>query len=533
MKRKFSTITVTVLCSVALVVGMQINTLISGDNIFEQINKFKDVLSLTEKYYVEDVDTPKLVEAAINGLLTQLDPHSVYIPASQLPKITEDFRGTFEGIGIEYDVIGETLFVVSPIFGGPSEALGIQAGDKIVKINDTSCIGIKREEVPKKLRGPKGTHVKVSILRAGEKDLLEFDIIRDKIPIYSVDASIMIDKEVGYIHVNRFMERTNAEFVEAVNKLRGMGMKKLVLDLRGNPGGYLDQAFRMANEFLPKGKKIVYTKARRSEFDEEYISDGLGHVVDIPVVILINHGSASASEIVSGAIQDWDRGLIVGETSFGKGLVQRQFELSDKSAVRLTIARYYTPSGRLIQRPYDNKDVTAYRKVVDDSEEGENIEHTVESDSSRPVFTTASGRKVFGGGGITPDYIVKQEKLTGYSVDLFRKNVFFDFSTKFMDRRGKELRAKYEKNIEKFLEEFVIDDEIMEEFRALADKKDVKFIEEDYKKDSAYIRAYIKSQIARNIWGNDGRFRVLLVEDVQFQKAITLFPEAQRIAGLQ
>jgi carboxyl-terminal processing protease len=533
MKRKFSTISVTILCTLALLLGMHITTLISGDNIFEQINKFKDVLSLTEKFYVDDVDTPKLVESAINGLLSQLDPHSVYIPASQLPKINEEFRGTFEGIGIEYDVIGDTLYVVSTIFGGPSEALGILAGDKIVKINDTSCVGIKRDEVPKKLRGPKGTRVKVSIVRAGEPELIEFEIIRDKIPIYSVDVAYMVNKDVAYIHINRFMERTNQEFVEAVEKLRSKGMKKLILDLRGNPGGYLDQAFRMANEFLPKGKKIVYTKARRSEFDEEYISTGDGHAIDIPLIVLINHSSASASEIVSGAIQDWDRGLIVGETSFGKGLVQRQFELGDKSALRLTIARYYTPSGRLIQRPYDNKDFREYRQVKDDEEEGENIDHTQESDSTRPVFKTSSGRKVLGGGGITPDYIVKEERFTTYTADLFRKGVFFDYSTKYLERNGKQLRQKYEKDVERFVEDFKVSDEMLNEFTDLAEKKGVKMNEEQFQKDQTYIKTQIKARIARNIWGNEGYFPVLLTEDVQFQKALTLFPEAQRIAGLR
>ncbi|TAK57176.1 MAG: S41 family peptidase, partial [Bacteroidetes bacterium] len=356
MKKRFSVPITAFLCFVALLLGMQLNSLISGDNLFEQLNKFKEVVSLTEKFYVEDVDTPKLIEAAINGALGELDPHSIYIPPKQLERVNEDFQGAFDGIGIEFDIINDTLLVVTPIAGGPSEALGIMAGDKIVKINDTSSVGITRENVPKKLRGPKGTHVKVTIVRADEKDPIEFDITRDKIPLYSVDVSFKVNGEVGYIRVNRFSVTTHDEFVRAVEKLKAQGMRKLLLDLRDNPGGYLDQAFKMADELLPGGKKIVYTKARVPQFSEEYSSTGRGSVSGIPLVILVNRGSASASEIVSGAVQDWDRGLVVGETTFGKGLVQRQYELPDKSAFRLTIAKYYTPSGRLIQRPYDNAD---------------------------------------------------------------------------------------------------------------------------------------------------------------------------------
>ena len=545
MKKRFSALTVFILCCLALFLGTQFSSVISGDNIFEQLGKFKDVLSLTEKYYVDTVDTQKLVEAAINGLLTQLDPHSVYIPPSQLPKITEDFQGSFEGIGVEFDVINDTLIVISPISGGPSEALGILGGDKIVKINDTSCVGIKRDDVPKKLRGRKGTHVSVSIIRAGEKNPIEYDIVRDKIPIYSVDASFIYGEDIGYIRINRFAQTTHDEFVDAAMKLHSQGMKKLVLDLRDNPGGYLDQAFKMADELLPKGKKVVYTKARRSEFDEEYISSGNGKLVDVPLVILVSHGSASASEIVSGAVQDWDRGLIAGETTFGKGLVQRQFDLPDKSAFRLTIARYYTPSGRLIQRPY-GKDIASYRAgAIEDSVEGENIEHNEEilsngmlkssgamRDSTRPEFKTASGRTVYGGGGVTPDYIIKADHVTSYTVDLRRKNIFRDYVENYMDRNGMLIRKQYETNLEKFAREFNVSDAMLKEFVDFASVKGVVLNGDQYKKDVEYIKDLIKGRIAHDIWGLQGDVRVLLTHDNQFQKSITLFPEAEKIAGL-
>lgn len=533
MIKRFSIGTVLILMGLALFLGTQLTSVISGDNIYIQFNKFKDVLSLTEKYYVDEVSTKDLVEGAINGLLSKLDPHSVYIPASQLQRVEEEFRGSFEGIGIEFDVLNDTLIVVSPIVGGPSEALGILAGDKIIKINDTSAIGIKREDVPKKLRGPKGTRVKVSILRSGIKETLEFEIIRDKIPLYSVDVSYMVDDEIGYVSVNRFSATTRDEFSAALKKLKDRGMKKLLLDLRNNPGGYLEQAYLMADLLLPPGKKVVYTKARRSEFNEEYISRGTSEFQNIPIIVLINHGSASASEIVSGAIQDWDRGLVVGETSFGKGLVQRQFELPDSSAFRLTIAKYYTPSGRLIQKPF-GKDIVEYRKkVMDfDEEEIDNIEHKIEGDTTRPKFLTAKGRTVYGGGGITPDYIIKSEKLTNYTAQLRAKAVFLEFAKNFFDRQGNAFRKNYEENFKKFLKEFEIDEEMLTEIVEIGRKKGVELNKEEYEKDKKFIKALAKAQIGRNLWGNEGSYPVIHQEDEQFKKGITLFPEAAKIANL-
>lgn len=532
MKKRFSLATLGIFFVVALFLGMQLNSVISGDNIFEQLNKFKDVLSLTEKFYVDDIDTQKLVEAAITGMLTTLDPHSVYIPASQLPKITEEFQGSFEGIGVEYEVINDTLIVVSPVSGGPSEALGILAGDKILRIDDTTCIGIKRDDVPKKLRGPKGTHVKVSISRSGQKNLIDFDITRDKIPLYSVDVSYMVTKDIGYVSVNRFAQTTHDELLAALNKLRGEGMKKLIIDLRNNGGGYLEQAYKMADELLPKGKKVVYTKGRRTEFNEDYTSAG-GNFPDVSLIVLVNHGSASASEIVSGAIQDWDRGLIVGETTFGKGLVQRQIDLPDKSAFRLTIARYYTPSGRLIQRPY-GKDFSEYSRepFEKDEVEGENVEHSEESDSARPVFKTAAGRKVLGGGGITPDYIVKYNRFTDYSGSLFSKGLFVEYANRYLDGKGRTVREKFGSDLPAFQEKFEVTDDMMQDILDLAKTKGVEFKKDQYEKDLPRLKAEVKGRIGRNLFGNEGWFRNRNDVDNQFQKALTLFPEAEKIAGL-
>lgn len=342
----------------------------------------------------------------------------------------------------------------------------------------------------------------------------------------------MVTDKIGYVSVNRFSQTTQEEFVNALTKLRSQGMEKLILDLRNNPGGYLEQAYKMADELLPKGKKIVYTKGRRQEFNEEYVSAG-GRFTDVLLIILVNHGSASASEIVSGAVQDWDRGLIVGETTFGKGLVQRQFELPDKSAFRLTIARYYTPSGRLIQRPY-GKDISQYRNepYEKEEEEGENIEHKEESDSGKIVFKTSAGRKVFGGGGITPDYIIKAERASTQLVQMLGKGIFAEEKMVFMDRNGTQLRSEYENELRKFNTEFNVTDNEIKELLAIAKKKDLTIDDVQFEKDRKYIEARLKAEIARAIWGNEGWYTVMRSQDVQYQKALTLFPEAEKITGL-
>ncbi len=530
MRKRFSLLTVSMLVVLSLIAGSVLNQLISGDNIYDQINKFKDVLSMAQKVYVEDVDTGKLTEAAIRGMLGELDPHSVYIPASEMQRIKEDFQGSFEGIGIEFAVLNDTLVVVTPIVGGPSEALGIEAGDKIVKINDTSAIGITQDMVPKKLRGPKGTRVKVSILRAGMKNLLDFDIVRDKIPLYTVDAAFMVGDDVGYVAVTRFSATTHSEFVEAVSGLKKEGMKRLVLDLRFNGGGYLEQAFKMADELFPRGKKIVYTKGRRAEFNEEYVSSGSARFADVALVILVNNASASASEIVSGAVQDWDRGLVVGETTFGKGLVQRQYDLPDGSGFRITTARYYTPSGRLIQRPFDGDRNRYQREALErNEEEGENLMHTAEKDSTKPKFKTAGGRVVYGGGGITPDYIVRAERLGEYAAQLRMKQVYLDFANKYLDVNGTMVRRMYRDSRE-FAEKFQVDGSMLETLNSMAKAKGIQFNQQTYEKDVRFVKLLVKAAIAKALWGNAGQTRVMLQDDIQFKKAISLFPEAEKIS---
>lgn len=510
----------------AIIAGMKIQTAMSDDKVDEQARKFKEVLNITSRYYVDNIDTQKLTEAAIKGMLEELDPHSIYISSDQLKRVNEEFQGSFEGIGVEFDVINDTLTVVSPISGGPSEKLGILAGDKIVKIDGASCVKISREDVPKKLRGQKGTQVKLNIVRYGLKDQLEFTVTRDKIPLYSVDASFMFDNEIGYVKVSRFAATTYDEFMQAMNKLKGQGMKKVILDLRSNPGGYLEQAFRMASEFLPAGKKIVYTKSRIREFEEEYASSG-GSFANIPLVLLINEGSASASEIVAGAIQDWDRGIIVGETSFGKGLVQRQFDLSDGSAFRVTTARYYTPSGRTIQKPYEGG---KYKNpMMLDTLEGDNFAHDKDTkDTTRPEFKTFGGRTVFGGGGITPDYFEKLDTLTRYTVQLRRINAIYEFTEKYMANNRKSIESKYKSYLE-FKKGFTVTQDMLDGLVSLAKSRNIEFDKAGFDHDREFLTTSLKAQIARDIWGNEGYYALFMYSDEQVTKAISLFDYAVKL----
>lgn len=552
MKRYFFIVAGVVL---GLTLGFLITPLISTDNIFQQVKKFDRVLNIVSKNYLEPVDTQKLTESAIKGLLDELDPHSVYITAEEMKRVNEDFQGSFEGIGVEFDIINDTITIVSPIPGGPSEALGIQSGDKIVKIDGKSAVGLSRSDVPKKLKGPKGTVVEVDIKRQGVQNLLHFSITRDKIPLNTIDIAFIVPgTDIGVIKVNRFAATTHDELVEALQKLSSQGMKKLVLDLRGNPGGYLNQAFLMAEEFLPKGDTIVYTQGNLPEFNEVYISSGYSRYLDLPLIVLVNAGSASASEIVSGAIQDLDRGLIVGETTFGKGLVQRQYDLGDGSAIRVTIAKYYTPSGRCIQRPYSDKD--KYRKLIGrlELEEGSYIydgynkiveqvhklnltakkdEEKISIDSL-PIYRTRKKRVVFGGGGITPDYIIKADRdtLTNLGVEIRNKNLYLSFCTDAFQNEIKKIKQEYS-TFQDFVDRFIITEKMLSKFKEFIISKDVKFDENLWKADKEFIELSFKIQIARTIWPRSEYLVLYYTIDKQFQKALELFPEAMKIAGLK
>ncbi len=535
MKSKFSIPFFVIILTIGIVLGTQVDKIFSDDNLHEGITKLDDVLIYTQKYYVDQVDTPKLVEAAINGMLGKLDPHSIYIPASEMEAVDESFRGDFEGVGIEFQVVDDTIVVVSPISGGPSEALGIKSGDRIIKINGKDAIGYSNEKIIEKLRGKAGTKVKVTIYRYGKLDLLNYEITRDKIPLHSVDTHFMIDNKTGYISLSRFSETTYVEVSDALNDLKNDGMKQLIFDLRGNPGGLLNQAVEVADLFINGNKKIVYTKGRISKFDEEFDASKSSPYEKIPLIILVNNGSASASEIVSGAVQDWDRGLIVGETTFGKGLVQRQFELPDKSAFRLTVSRYYTPSGRLIQRDYkDLKNREDYYNDVGgkNENEGNNLYHSAEKDSSLPKYKTHSGRTVYGVGGITPDYIVKSAEITGYTTDLLKNNIFYQYILNYLDDHENSIKAKY-KTLDDFKNNFNFSEKDIWDFIDFSSSKGVKYSKKDFDNDKSYILTRLKAQIARDYWKNKGWYEEILSVDNQLLKATTLFGEAKELANIK
>ncbi len=521
--------------TIGIAFGIGIQRTFFDDNLSNSIVKFNDVLTYTDKYYVEKVNTQKLVVAAINGMLKKLDPHSVYIPPKQLLNVEESFHGGFSGIGIEFQIVNDTLMIVSPINGGPSQKLGILPGDRIVKINGKSAIDLTDDEVRNKLRGKAGSHVSITVIRYGVKNSIKYIITRAKIPLYSVDTYFMYNNKTGYVEVNRFSETTFDELSKALSSLKKKGMKQLILDLRGNPGGYLNQAVKVVNLFIDNNRKIVYTKGRRTEFDEVYDATNPAPYKNLPLIILVNRGSASASEIVSGAMQDWDRALIVGETTFGKGLVQRQFELPDSSALRLTVAHYYTPSGRLIQRNYKGLSWAQYYKDAGAENEptGNNLEHTIEYNNKLPVFHTHDGRIVYGDGGITPDYIVKADSLTKFTIDLLRNNILYQFVLSYLNSNKKRIESLYGNNLKKFIVNFSFSPKDMNDFLAFSKSKGVKIKLNEYKRDENYIKARLKAQIARNFWNNKGWYEEMIRHDNQFLKAVTLFSEAKQLEKLK
>lgn len=491
-------------------------------NAYKNVVKLSRVIDLVSQTYVEDVNADKLIDDAIVGALKGLDPHSVYIPPKEMTAVKEEFQGNFEGIGVQFEVVNGILTVVTPIPGTPSDRLGIMAGDRIVKIDGVPTKGITTDEVPKKLRGPKGSIVKVTIERPGMKDLLEYDIVRDKIPLYSVDAKFMLDDKTGFIRFNRFAETTNEEIEQALQELDAQGMKQLVLDLRNNGGGYLDQAHMIADKFLPGGKMVVYTKGRIPNSSRDYYSSGKSSFRTMPIVVLINRGSASASEIVAGALQDLDRAVIVGERSFGKGLVQSQYDLGDGSAVRVTTARYYTPSGRLIQRPYDGKSTEEYYTEVRHLD-------TLHTDSSK-VYFTGKGRKVFGGGGIVPDHTLSNDTITSYYAKLFSKGVFRDFSNEYLEKNGPSLREQYKSKFRDFAVGFSISDDDWRRILEMGIQKGLPVEEAMAQTDKDDMKNLIKGEVARFLYGSLEAAQVRLMNDHMILQAVQFFDDARKFS---
>lgn len=513
---------------VFLVVGVLAGSLFLGNvfaytkNIYSQLGVFNQVLGFVNDNYVEDVDGEEIMTGAITGLLKELDPHSNYLDPDRFKRMQERNRGNYFGIGISFEIVEGFITVISPIEGSPSHKLGLRSGDRIVKIDDESAKGITQEEVFDKLRGEKGTTVHITIQREGDSELLEFDIVRDEIPIFSVPWSFMLDDRTGYVRMIRFSATTSDELDRALSKLESAGMQQLVLDLRGNTGGYLNEAIEVVDKFLPANKKVVYTRGRLPDSNEDYFTTGRGRHTQFPIITMVDHGSASASEIVSGALQDWDRSLVVGQTTFGKGLVQRQYRLKNQGALLLTVARYHTPSGRLIQRDYSDRD-----KYLD--ERVEDIEAEAESDSAlaaRPKFHTALNRTVYGGGGITPDiHIDKRYLLTELEQQLTQKRAFFEFANHFVVQRRPAVT-----DFPSFRTGFDLGPEDMAEFREFLEDRKIEFDADSLAAHGDKIERDIKAEIARNLWGDNERYHILIEGDPALQEALTYMAKAEEMA---
>ena len=488
----------------------------------DQGEKYRELLHLLDSYYTDTVNKEKLTDMAIVKVLEELDPHSSYILAKDLKRTDEPLVANFEGIGVTFQLLRDTIIVLEVIPAGPSEKVGIQAGDKIVQINDSTIAGIKidNDGVIKRLRGPKGTKVKVGILRRSSDKLLPFTITRDKIPIYSIDAAYMADNTTGYIKLLRFSASSMTEFYTAVDKLKKQGMTDLILDLQGNTGGYLMTAIQLCNEFLADKELIVYTQGAHAK-REDYYSDNKGSMKDGKLIVLIDEGSASASEIFSGCVQDLDRGLVIGRRSFGKGLVQKPYSFPDGSVVRLTVAHYYTPSGRCIQRPYDKGKKDYYDEYTKRLKSGELFGSDTVSFPDSLSFLTKNHRKVYGGGGVVPEIFIPIDTSlnSSYYQGIRGKGILNSFCLEYVDKNRQKLKEHYP-NEEAFVKTFKVDEDMLEEMYKMGDKDSVKRNKDEMQRSKPLFLNQLKSLIARDMFDNVAFWRVANEMNDSYKKAV-------------
>ncbi len=497
-----------------------------------QMQKLLTTYRMIHGLYVDDVDANELVESSIVAMLKELDPHSAYISPEDVKKMNEPLQGNFDGVGIQFNVLDDSLIVISPIPGGPSEKVGIRAGDRIVKVDSTVIAGVKcsRTRMVELLRGQKGTKVKVEVRRKGRKELLAFTIIRDKIPIYSLDAAYMVSPTIGYVKLNRFAATSYREFMEAVLKLQKEGMKDLIIDLKGNGGGYMQPAIEIADQLLEKDRLIVYTEGRNSPV-QKFDSRGNGTFEKGGLVVLVDEASASASEILSGAVQDWDRGLIIGRRSFGKGLVQKPINLPDGAMIRLTTARYHTPSGRCIQKPYTEGEKDEYGKdLMERFESGELVNaDSIDFPDSLKYKTLVEGRTVYGGGGIIPDVFVPIDTTTysDFHRQVIASGVLNQFMLSYVDEHREEFRHKY-KSFGQFDEKYEVKEEMLEALVVEAAKDSIEYDEKEFAVSHDFLFLQMKALVARDLFDMSEYYQVLNTRDKSFLKAVEVLENKKK-----
>jgi carboxyl-terminal processing protease len=524
--------------AISLVLGIILGASFFGEKTFISNSGgtnsvFKEVLMHINKSYVDEVNIDSLSQYGIEKMLEKLDPHTAFLPPQDAELASADLHNGFDGIGVEFNIFNDSLFVVSPLVGGPSEAIGIKTGDIILKADTVNLTGknLNSNLVFKSLRGPRNSIVKLTVKRKGTKSLLSFNVKRDKIPTYSVDAAyLMADKKTGYIKVNRFAETTYDEFKLYLGQLKAKGMTQLMLDLRGNPGGYMDRATDMVDELVGGNDVIVYTKGKDRSNNYEVKASKSGIFEKGKIVVLVDEGSASASEIVSGSLQDFDRATIVGRRTFGKGLVQAPIQLSDGSELRLTISRYYIPSGRSIQKPYELGKSEDYMEDMHNRYTSKElfVKDSIKS-NQKLKFKTKGGRTVYGGGGITPDIFVPQDTsyYTTYLVEMFSKNIFREYSLNYTVSNTGKIQAM---GFENYLKNFQVDDKMLADLKSLGTKNQVRFSDKDYAKSKAFIKTHVKALIARNIWKNNEKsgltnefYQIINQDDSMIKIGLTKF----------
>lgn len=524
------------LVAVGVGCGIFIGRYVTTKPLTEKEEKLRMVLRLIQSDYVDQLNMDSLIEATFPDLMASLDPHSAYIPAEELQAVNDDLSGSFSGVGVSFQILNDTVQVIEVVPGGPAEKVGILAGDRIIKSDTTSLVGkdISSDVVFKTLRGEKGSTVVLTVKRYGQKKDLVFDVVRGDIPVNSVDVSYMLSENTGYVKVTKFSRNTYMEFFNALNELRDQGAESFIIDLRGNSGGFMDQAIFMANEFLPAGRLIVYTQGRKMENEYMAMSDGRGRFQDFPVTVLTNESSASAAEIFAGAIQDNDRGLIIGRRTFGKGLVQNQTELPDSSAIRMTVARYYTPSGRSIQKEYQRGDIGKYdMDIVDRFTHGEFYNaDSIKLDKNK-IFYTTNGREVYGGGGIMPDVFIPEDTtgFTSYYMAVANQGLIQKYAYTVADEYREKVGA--DRNLKKFMQILPSDQTLLENFVAYAVTKGVPARWYYINRSRDLIISQLKAMIARDVLGYPAFIELLNENDKVVENALRQIKEGNSPVNIE